>query len=85
MYANWADPELSRQLFENALEATAMSFLALAALVGILAGICILWECIRLVRTPPVRHSGVHSTGSIQIVYRSEKTSPLPVRGNIHA
>jgi hypothetical protein len=85
MYDKLADPELSRQLLENALAATAMSFLALAALVAVLAGIFILGECLCLLTTPPARKSAVKTGGGLQIVYRSESNSPLPICDKIHA
>jgi hypothetical protein len=52
MHPELADPELSRQIFDNALAATAWSFIALALVAAILVAIYITWECLRLTREP---------------------------------
>ena len=87
MYARWADPEIARQVFENAITAAAASFLALAALVAILAGIFILRECLSLLGEPgrTRRGSGRAPADGLQIVYRSRPIAVGAVNDKIHA
>ena len=87
MHADWSDPEISRQLFENAIAATAMSFLGLAALVAIVAGIFIVGECLRLLTepAPAPRVPAMRAGHGLQIVYRSTPPSTLAASDKIHA
>ena len=48
MYTQWADPEMSQQLLENALLATTWSLIGLAALVAMLCLYFIVAQCARL-------------------------------------
>jgi hypothetical protein len=52
MHTVLADPELSRQIFENAVAVTAICFIVLAAAVTLLVFICVVWECVSLTRGP---------------------------------
>src|SRR6185369_4870253 len=52
MHAEWFDPELSHQVFENALAAVALSFIALAALAALVVYVFVVYQCYRLTERP---------------------------------
>jgi tetratricopeptide (TPR) repeat protein len=69
MHAAQFDPELSRQMFENAIATAALSFIALAALAAVLVCIFIVCECLRLTNPP----QKIRSRRRLQLIRGSAK------------
>ena len=55
MHTELLNTDLAGQMFENAITAVALSFIALASLAAILVYVFIVWECVRLTREPKKR------------------------------
>ena len=80
MHAAQFDPELSRQMFENAIATVAMSFIALAAFAAMIVCLFIVWECVQLT-DPPKRSQNrdcgdsrrMQDAGQLQLVRGSGK------------